>query len=212
LNDGGADRALVRDAAPGLAMSPNDRLPRTLRSLASRCISIRLTDTVFMDFLDAKARSALMSRIRGRDTGPELAVRRYLHGKGLRYVPNDPTLPGKPDLAFKSRKVVVFVHGCFWHGHAGCAKARLPKTRSGFWQAKIVSNRARDRRIEAQLRKLGWRVLVVWQCRIGMSRLEQLYKAIVANDQKSSSLSHGVRQHPSTSCPKTSQKFRSTFR
>lgn len=135
-----------------------------------------------MDFLDAKARSALMSRIRGRDTKPELAVRRYLHGHGLRYVLNDSSLPGKPDLAFKSRKVAVFVHGCFWHGHVGCAKARIPKTRSAYWQAKIVTNRARDRRVEARLRRLGWRVFVIWQCRISPSRLERLYRAIVAKD------------------------------
>lgn len=135
-----------------------------------------------MDFLDAKARSALMSRIRGRDTKPELAVRKYLHGRGLRYVLNDPSLPGKPDLAFKSRKVAVFVHGCFWHGHLGCAKAGIPKTRTAYWLAKIVANKARDRRVEARLRKLGWRVLVVWQCQIGPPRLERLYRAIVAKD------------------------------
>jgi len=135
-----------------------------------------------MDFLDAKARSALMSRIRGHDTKPELAVRRYLLGRGLRYVLNDPNLPGKPDLAFKSRKIAVFVHGCFWHGHVGCTKARIPKTRSAYWQAKIVTNKIRDRRVEARLRRLGWRVLVVWQCRICPSRLERLYRTIVAKD------------------------------
>lgn len=135
-----------------------------------------------MDFLDAKARSALMSRIRGRDTKPELAVRRYLHARGLRYVPNDSSLPGKPDLAFKSRKVAVFVHGCFWHGHVGCAKAQIPKTRSAYWCTKIVANKTRDRRVEARLRRMGWRVLVVWQCKIGPSRLEGLYRAVVAND------------------------------
>ncbi|MBD8879802.1 DNA mismatch endonuclease Vsr [Rhodanobacter sp. 7MK24] len=135
-----------------------------------------------MDFLDAKARSALMSRIRGRDTKPELAVRRYLHVRGLRYVLNDSSLPGKPDLAFKSRKVAVFVHGCFWHGHVGCAKARIPKTRSVYWRTKIAANKTRDRRVETRLRRMGWRVLVVWQCKIGPSRLERLYRAVVAND------------------------------
>lgn len=141
-----------------------------------------MVDTDFMDFLDEKARSALMSRIRGRDTKPELAVRKYLHGRGLRYVLNDRTLPGTPDLAFKSRKVAVFVHGCFWHGHAGCSKARTPKTRADYWLAKISANRARDRRVEAKLRRLGWRVLVVWQCRLSPSRLERLHRDIVALD------------------------------
>jgi len=123
-----------------------------------------------------------MSRIRGRDTKPELAVRRYLHARGLRYRLNDPTLPGKPDLALKSRKVAVFVHGCFWHGHNDCKKARTPKTRVEFWSAKVATNKARDQRVVRALRKAGWRVFVVWQCRINEPRLERLYRAIVAND------------------------------
>lgn len=135
-----------------------------------------------MDFLDPGARSALMSRIRGRDTKPELAVRRYLHARGLRYRLNDPTLPGKPDLALKSRKVAVFVHGCFWHGHQGCNKARTPKTRAAFWLAKVTTNKARDQRVIRQLRKLGWRVFVIWQCQLDESRLARLYRAIVAKD------------------------------
>jgi DNA mismatch endonuclease (patch repair protein) len=95
---------------------------------------------------------------------------------------NDPSLPGKPDLAFKNRKIAVFVHGCFWHGHPGCAKARIPKTRTEYWRAKIIANKSRDRRVETKLRKLGWRVFVVWQCRIGPARLERLYRSIVAKD------------------------------
>lgn len=119
-----------------------------------------------------------MSKVRGKNTKPEIAVRSYLHRRGLRYRLHDPSLPGKPDLVFKSRRVVVFVHGCFWHGHAGCSKARIPKTREEFWRTKIETNAVRDRRSIRRLRALGWRVLVVWQCRIDERRLERLYEQI----------------------------------
>lgn len=135
-----------------------------------------------MDFLDTAARSRLMSRIRGRDTKPELIVRRYLHARGLRYRLNDASLPGKPDLALKSRKIAIFVHGCFWHGHPHCKKARIPKTRAEFWETKIATNRTRDQRVVRQLRKRGWRVFIVWQCRMGERRLERLYREIVSQD------------------------------
>lgn len=120
-----------------------------------------------------------MSKVRGKDTKPEMAVRSYLHRRGLRYRLHDRSLPGKPDLVFKSRRVVVFVHGCFWHGHPGCSKARIPKTREEFWRSKIETNAARDRRSIRRLRALGWRVLVVWQCRISDRKLQRLYEQIV---------------------------------
>lgn len=132
-----------------------------------------------MDRLDPQARSRLMSRIRGKDTKPEMAVRSYLHRRGLRYRLHDRALPGKPDLVFKSRGVVVFVHGCFWHGHPGCPKARVPKTHVSFWRAKIEGNAVRDRRSMRRLRALGWRVFVVWQCQISSRQLERLYRRIV---------------------------------
>ncbi|MGQ7959903.1 very short patch repair endonuclease [Pseudomonas sp. SP16.1] len=132
-----------------------------------------------MDRLTPEARSRLMSQIKGQDTKPEMAVRLYLHARGLRYRLHDRRLVGKPDLVFKSRKVVVFVHGCFWHGHPGCRKARVPKTREAFWRNKIETNSARDRRSIRQLRALGWHVFVVWECRISERRLAQLYRQIV---------------------------------
>ncbi|MDG2510080.1 very short patch repair endonuclease [Stenotrophomonas maltophilia] len=132
-----------------------------------------------MDRLDPQARSLLMSKVRGKDTKPEMAVRSYLHRRGLRYRLHDRSLPGKPDLVFKSRRVVVFVHGCFWHGHPGCSKARIPKTREEFWRSKIETNAACDRRSIRRLRALGWRVLVVWQCRISDRKLQRLYEQIV---------------------------------
>lgn len=107
-----------------------------------------------------------MSRVRGRDTGPELSVRRMLHAMGYRYRLHCPTLPGRPDLVFASRRAVVFVHGCFWHGH-GCKRgARMPATRSDYWTAKIAGNVARDRRNLDALAAAGWRAAAVWECEL----------------------------------------------
>ena len=115
-----------------------------------------------------------MSRVRGKDTKPELRVRSYLHAAGLRYVLHDKRLPGKPDLSFPSRQVAIFVHGCFWHGHEGCKRATLPATRPEFWQAKIEGNKERDRRDREALEALGWQVRVLWQCSITDAALNGL--------------------------------------
>lgn len=130
-----------------------------------------------MDFLDPEARSHRMSLIRGRDTKPEMVVRSYLHRRGLRYRLHDPTLPGKPDLVFRSRGVVVFVHGCFWHGH-GCRMGKLPQSRTDYWWPKIARNKQRDRTNAQRLRRLGWRVLTIRECQITQARLDRLYRAI----------------------------------
>ena len=115
------------------------------------------------DTLTKVARSERMSRIRGTDTVPELAVRRLAHALGYRFRLYRKDLPGKPDLVFPRLKRVVFVHGCFWHGH-DCGKGRLPKSNVPFWQAKIVKNQERDDRAIIALEAAGWKVLVVWQC------------------------------------------------
>ena len=106
-----------------------------------------------------------MAAIRGRDTKPELVVRRYLHRHGLRFRLHDKSLPGKPDLVFKRYNTVVFVHGCFWHHH-GCKNSVWPKTRSGFWRSKIAGNIRRDRARIHELRSSGWKVVVIWECEI----------------------------------------------
>lgn len=103
-----------------------------------------------------------MSAIRGRDTKPELIVRRGLHAAGLRYRLHG-ALPGKPDLIFPRRRAVVFVHGCFWHGH-DCPMFKIPATKEDFWREKIARNQARDVTVQAQLQNSGWRVLTVWEC------------------------------------------------
>ncbi|WP_197430033.1 MULTISPECIES: very short patch repair endonuclease [Stenotrophomonas] len=104
-----------------------------------------------------------MSRIRGSNTKLEVLVRKGLHARGFRYRLGGAGLPGRPDIVLPKYRTVVFVHGCFWHGH-DCSLYRLPKTRPEFWQAKIDGNRARDRRVKNQLKSLGWKVIEVWEC------------------------------------------------
>jgi DNA mismatch endonuclease (patch repair protein) len=107
-----------------------------------------------------------MAAIRGKDTGPEMTVRRLLTAMGYRYRLHSRALPGRPDLVFSSRRAVVFVHGCFWHRHA-CLHGRvMPRTRRAFWRAKLEGNAVRDKRTRSQLRREGWRVLVVWECQL----------------------------------------------
>lgn len=108
-----------------------------------------------------------MARVRSRDTKPEMMVRRLVHAMGYRYRLHAKDLPGKPDLVFRSREKVVFIHGCFWHRHAGCALARLPKSRQDFWLPKLDANRQRDANNERALRDAGWDVLTIWECELG---------------------------------------------
>ena len=110
-----------------------------------------------------ESRSALMSRIRGKDTAPEVAVRRVLHSLGYRFRLHRRDLPGTPDIVFPSRRKVIFVNGCFWHAH-GCSKGRAPKSRLDYWKPKLKTNKARDAAQVRALKKLGWSVLTVWQC------------------------------------------------
>ena len=116
------------------------------------------------DIVDSKRRSELMAGVRGRDTAPELAVRRITHRMGLRFRLHRKDLPGRPDLVLPKHRLVVFVHGCFWHRHEGCRYAYIPKSRIAFWTKKFASNVARDTRQEAALMAFGWRVLVIWEC------------------------------------------------
>ena len=118
-----------------------------------------------MDTLTLEQRSALMARIRGVDTKPELFVRRALHGQGYRFRLHGRGLPGKPDIVFKKRKRAVFVHGCFWHRH-GCKRTTHPKSRQDYWQDKFAKNVARDRRNAALLEDDGWDVFVAWECEV----------------------------------------------
>jgi DNA mismatch endonuclease (patch repair protein) len=116
-----------------------------------------------VDTLTPERRSALMKRVGPRNTKPEMVVRRMLHAGGWRYRLHGKGLPGTPDIVFSGRRVAIFVHGCFWHGH-DCKLCRLPKTRTEFWAAKLAANRERDARKVGQLNDAGWRVMTVWQC------------------------------------------------
>ena len=111
-------------------------------------------------------RSKIMSRIRGRDTAPELRVRKIVRDSGVRYRVGLASVPGKPDLVFSSCRKAIFVHGCFWHGHPCRSGYRKPKTNAQFWEEKIGANKIRDRRILGRLRRDNWKVLVIWACQI----------------------------------------------
>ncbi len=119
------------------------------------------------DRITAAQRSALMAKIRGRDTRPEMAVRSLLHGAGFRFRLHAKDLPGRPDLVLPKHRAVVFVHGCFWHRHARCRDGRsMPASNRSYWVPKFERNLARDRRVKQALRRRGWRVITVWECQI----------------------------------------------
>ncbi|MFN3815341.1 very short patch repair endonuclease [Brevundimonas sp.] len=116
------------------------------------------------DVFTPEKRSAVMRRVKGRDTGPEMAVRRALRALGVGYRLGGENLPGRPDVVMKGRRAIIFVHGCFWHGHDCARGAREPKANADYWRAKIGGNRERDRASEQALTLDGWRVLILWEC------------------------------------------------
>lgn len=124
----------------------------------------RLT-SIQMDTLTPRARSERMSRIRNKDTKPEMVVRRLAHKLGYRFRLHVAALPGKPDLVFARRRKAVFVHGCFWHQHK-CAMGRVPKSRLDFWLPKLHANKVRDQKCRRQLTRMGWQTLTVWECQL----------------------------------------------
>lgn len=136
------------------------------------------------DALTPERRSQNMSRIEGSNTKPEMLVRRALHARGLRFRLHSAALAGRPDIVLPKWNVVIFVHGCFWHGH-NCSAGRTPKTRPEFWKAKLLENRNRDIRTIAEIRSRGWRVLTIWECALRGSRarqqaaLEDAYRFII---------------------------------
>lgn len=117
-----------------------------------------------MDVHDKKTRSYNMSQIKGKDTKPEEIVRKFLFSKGFRYRKNDKRLPGTPDIVLPKYRTVIFVNGCFWHGHEGCRYFVVPKTNTEFWLNKINNNKERDRRNHESLIAAGWKVIVIWEC------------------------------------------------
>ncbi len=136
------------------------------------------------DSLSKAKRSWNMSRVRSKDTKPEIFVRSLLHSDGYRFRLHKAGLPGKPDLVLAKYRTVVFVHGCFWHRHSGCSDATTPKTRTEFWTKKFEDNVSRDKRNAAALRNLGWDVVVVWECEL--KNTERLLKRLRKEITKSS--------------------------
>ena len=124
------------------------------------------------DTVDKATRSRIMAAIRGKDTKPELVLRKALHARGFRYRLHGKGLPGRPDLVFPKYHAVCFIHGCFWHRHESCRYATTPKTREDFWKAKFAATVARDERSHARLLETGWRVAIVWECSLRGNRLK----------------------------------------
>lgn len=134
------------------------------------------------DVHDKSTRSFNMSRIKSKNTKPEEVVRKYLFSKGLRYLKNDKRYPGHPDIVLPKYKTVIFVHGCFWHRHEGCKYSTMPASNIDFWSKKFRSNVERDRREQQQLKELGWRTIVIWECQLKKAtrerNLQHLYYTI----------------------------------
>ena len=150
------------------------------------------------DIVDRATRSRMMAGIRSRNTRPELALRRAIHARGLRYRLHDRRLPGTPDLVFRQFSAVCLVHGCFWHRHAGCPYAATPSTRQEFWRAKFDANTVRDRRNRHDLLQAGWRVATVWECALHKQaavdvaeRLERWLRGSARVFETSPPVSHG---------------------
>lgn len=131
-----------------------------------------------MDVHSRQQRSYNMSQIKGRDTKPELLVRKFLHAQGFRYKLHDKSLPGKPDIVLPKYKTVIFIHGCFWHGHAHCRYFTIPKTRTQWWTDKITTNKANDVKAVKALRREGWKVMVIWECKLKKPKLLHTLKSL----------------------------------
>ena len=136
------------------------------------------------DTMTPEQRSRCMSAVKGKDTKPEMIVRKYLFSKGLRFRLHVRSLPGSPDIVLPKYKTVVFINGCFWHGHDGCKYYRLPQSNVDFWETKITNNKNRDVVNEIKLKELGWKVIRIWECEIKRVQdrdqsLEKLYNQIV---------------------------------
>ena len=126
-----------------------------------------------VDRFSRETRSHVMSRIRGKDTKPEILVRSYLFSRGLRFRKNDRRYPGSPDIVLPKYQTIVFVHGCFWHLHEGCRYAVMPKSNVGYWKKKLYGNRERDERNRKELEEMGWYVITVWECQLKGDKREQ---------------------------------------
>jgi DNA mismatch endonuclease (patch repair protein) len=131
-----------------------------------------------MDVHSKKTRSYNMSRIKGKNTKPEIEVRKFLFSRGFRYRLHDSALPGKPDIVLKKYKTVVFIHGCFWHGHNNCKYFAVPKTKTEWWLEKIKRNQLNDTKQKLTLKKIGWQVIVIWECQLKTDKREKTFSRL----------------------------------
>ena len=131
------------------------------------------------DVHDTKTRSYNMSRIKGKDTRPEMQVRKFLHAHGYRYRLNVKTLPGKPDIVLPKYHTIIFVHGCFWHGHENCKYFKIPQTRTQWWTDKININKANDAKAVKALKKDEWKVIEVWECNLKHLKVEKTLQSLL---------------------------------
>ena len=146
------------------------------------------------DTLTTEQRHLNMSHIHSFDTKPELALRRALWRKGFRYRVNDKRLPASPDIVLPQYKTVVFVHGCFWHGHEGCSKYTIPKTNTDFWVAKVSRNKERDQETWRQLEAKGWSVIIVWECELKKARFQDTVDRVVAEIRQNGEILRAAKE------------------
>jgi DNA mismatch endonuclease, patch repair protein len=131
-----------------------------------------------------KQRSYNMAQVKSTNTKPELLVRKFLHARGFRYTLYNKKLPGKPDIVLPKYNTIIFVHGCFWHGHPNCKYFTIPKTRTKLWTDKINTNKANDEKAIKTLKKAGWKIIVVWACKLKPKNAEQALKKILTTLSK----------------------------
>lgn len=131
------------------------------------------------DVHNKQTRSYNMSQIKSGNTKPELLVRKFLHASGFRYKLHDKTLPGKPDIVLPKYKTIIFIHGCFWHGHANCKYFKIPQTRTAWWLHKINTNKANDAKAVKALKKAGWKIITIWECRLKPAKIEKTLSSLL---------------------------------
>lgn len=146
------------------------------------------------DFLSSEERSIRMSRIHSVSTKPELLLRHAIWHRGFRYRVNAKTLPGRPDIVLPKYRTVIFVHGCFWHGHKGCKVYSVPKTNTEFWLAKVARNQERDQEVWRKLEAKGWSVIIVWECQLKKAKLDETLDRVAAEIVRNGEAYQAIRE------------------
>ena len=148
-----------------------------------------------MDKLTEQQRHANMAAIHGKDTKPEMVVRKWLWGRGFRYRLNHPRLPGKPDIVMRKYRTCIFVNGCFWHGHEGCQYYTVPKTNTEFWVNKVRRNKERDSKVQRELAAMGWHSITIWECELKPNVREKTLESLAYTLNKIFLQDHSIRRY-----------------